>query len=52
MVKSYVEQIGGVLDGGADMLMIETTFDTQNARAAIFAVDDTTGRPRRNVFLL
>merc|ERR1719230_2325165 len=40
LVESYVEQVGGLVDGGCDLLMIETIFDTQNAKAAIFAVDE------------
>eukprot|EP00421_Protoceratium_reticulatum_P022048 CAMPEP_0168377700 /NCGR_PEP_ID=MMETSP0228-20121227/10959_1 /TAXON_ID=133427 /ORGANISM="Protoceratium reticulatum, Strain CCCM 535 (=CCMP 1889)" /LENGTH=296 /DNA_ID=CAMNT_0008390701 /DNA_START=52 /DNA_END=938 /DNA_ORIENTATION=+ len=40
LVAAYVEQIGGLVDGGVDILMIETIFDTQNAKAAIFAVDE------------
>ncbi|MDR3423214.1 MAG: methionine synthase [Xanthobacteraceae bacterium] len=35
--KAYAEQAGGLIDGGADMLLIETIFDTLNAKAAIFA---------------
>ena len=34
------EQVRGLVDGGCDLLMIETIFDTQNAKAAIFAVDE------------
>ena len=34
---SYAEQIRGLIDGGADLLLIETIFDTLNAKAAIFA---------------
>ena len=34
---AYGEQIRGLLDGGADLLLIETIFDTLNAKAAIFA---------------
>jgi 5-methyltetrahydrofolate--homocysteine methyltransferase len=34
---AYGEQIRGLIDGGADMLLIETIFDTLNAKAAIFA---------------
>ena len=45
LVASYGEQARGLLDGGADLLLIETIFDTLNAKAAIFAVlqyfDDT-----------
>src|SRR5579872_471491 len=35
---AYGEQVRGLLDGGADVLLIETIFDTLNAKAAIFAV--------------
>jgi 5-methyltetrahydrofolate--homocysteine methyltransferase len=38
VVASYVTQIDGLLDGGADLLLIETIFDTLNAKAAVFAV--------------
>jgi 5-methyltetrahydrofolate--homocysteine methyltransferase len=38
LVIAYSEQIRGLLDGGADVLLIETIFDTLNARAAFFAV--------------
>jgi len=37
---AYGEQIRGLLDGGVDALLIETIFDTLNAKAAIFAVVD------------
>ncbi len=39
LVASYLEQANGVIDGGADLLLIETIFDTLNAKAAIFAVE-------------
>src|SRR5690606_34411253 len=32
------EQVRGLVDGGADLLLIETIFDTLNAKAAIFAI--------------
>jgi len=38
LVKAYSEQITGLLDGGADLLLVETIFDTLNARAAFFAI--------------
>ena len=38
IVKSYAEQTRGLVDGGADVLMIETVFDTLNAKAALFAI--------------
>src|SRR3984885_3608223 len=34
---AYAEQLRGLIDGGADVLLIETIFDTLNAKAAIFA---------------
>lgn len=37
MADVYTEQIEGLIDGGADILLIETVFDTLNAKAAIFA---------------
>ncbi len=39
MVEAYGEQARGLLEGGADVLLIETIFDTLNAKAAIFAVE-------------
>jgi len=39
LVLAYGEQARGLLDGGADILLIETIFDTLNAKAAIFAVE-------------
>ncbi|MGA2945230.1 MAG: homocysteine S-methyltransferase family protein, partial [Xanthobacteraceae bacterium] len=35
---AYTEQVRGLLDGGVDTLLIETIFDTLNAKAAIFAI--------------
>jgi 5-methyltetrahydrofolate--homocysteine methyltransferase len=37
---SYAESIGGLVEGGVDLLMIETIFDTLNAKAAIAAAQD------------
>jgi 5-methyltetrahydrofolate--homocysteine methyltransferase len=37
VVDAYYEQIKGLVDGGVDLLLIETIFDTLNAKAAIFA---------------
>ncbi len=37
---AYVEQLNGLLDGGIDIVLIETIFDTLNAKAAIFAVEE------------
>src|SRR5688500_14744871 len=37
-VEAYYEQVKGLVDGGVDLILIETIFDTLNAKAAIFAV--------------
>jgi 5-methyltetrahydrofolate--homocysteine methyltransferase len=37
LVRAYSEQVHGMLDGGADILLVETIFDTLNAKAAFFA---------------
>ena len=38
LVDSYSEQIEALIDGGVDILLIETVFDTLNAKAALFAI--------------
>jgi 5-methyltetrahydrofolate--homocysteine methyltransferase len=38
VVTAYYEQIKGLVDGGVDILLIETIFDTLNAKAAIYAI--------------
>ncbi|HEY3214566.1 MAG TPA: methionine synthase [Actinomycetota bacterium] len=40
MAEAYAEQIRGLVDGGIDLLLIETIFDTLNAKAAIAAASD------------
>ncbi|MCL7420391.1 MAG: methionine synthase [Methylobacter sp.] len=39
LVEAYTEATRGLVDGGADIILIETIFDTLNAKAAIFAVE-------------
>ncbi|MEG0788808.1 MAG: methionine synthase [Alistipes sp.] len=39
LVDAYTDQARGLLDGGADLLLIETIFDTLNAKAALYAID-------------
>lgn len=39
LAEAYTEQIRGLIDGGVDMLMVETVFDTLNAKAALFAIN-------------
>ncbi len=38
LVEAYAEQAHGLLDGGADLLLVETVFDTLNAKAALYAL--------------
>jgi 5-methyltetrahydrofolate--homocysteine methyltransferase len=38
LVEAYYEQARGLVDGGADLLLVETIFDTLNAKAAFFAI--------------
>ncbi|MBV2234925.1 MAG: methionine synthase, partial [Sterolibacterium sp.] len=47
LVANYLTAIQGLLEGGADVLLIETIFDTLNAKAAVFAIEqyfETAGR--------
>lgn len=39
LVDAYLEQAQGLIDGGSDLLLVETIFDTLNAKAAIFALE-------------
>ena len=38
---AYAEQLKGLLDGGIDLILVETIFDTLNAKAALFAIEET-----------
>jgi len=38
LVEAYIEAIRGLVDGGSDILLVETVFDTLNAKAALFAI--------------
>ena len=38
LVEAYYDQVRGLVDGGADVLLVETIFDTLNAKAALFAI--------------
>lgn len=40
LVEAYKEQAEGLLDGGVDILLVETIFDTANAKAALFAIQN------------
>ncbi|MBK8508019.1 MAG: methionine synthase [Candidatus Competibacteraceae bacterium] len=39
LVSAYIEAATGLIEGGADILMVETIFDTLNAKAALFAIE-------------
>ncbi|XP_015278410.1 PREDICTED: methionine synthase [Gekko japonicus] len=40
LVEAYTEQAKGLLDGGVDIMLVETVFDTANAKAALFALQN------------
>jgi 5-methyltetrahydrofolate--homocysteine methyltransferase len=39
LVDAYKEQVNALMDGGVDLLLVETVFDTLNAKAALYAID-------------
>jgi 5-methyltetrahydrofolate--homocysteine methyltransferase len=43
LVKVYKEQVHALMDGGVDIMLVETVFDTLNAKAALFAIDEVYG---------
>ncbi|MFA5260883.1 MAG: methionine synthase, partial [Candidatus Omnitrophota bacterium] len=49
LVAAYAEQVRGLVDGGADFLLIETIFDTLNCKAAIYAIEGVFERMRRRL---
>lgn len=40
LVTAYKQQVEALMDGGVDILLVETVFDTLNAKAALFAIDE------------
>ncbi len=40
LVEAYKEQARGLMDGGVDLLLVETVFDTLNAKAALFSIQE------------
>ncbi|OOG72791.1 homocysteine S-methyltransferase family protein [Algoriphagus sp. A40] len=40
LAEAYSEQVRGLLDGGSDIILVETIFDTLNAKAALYAIQD------------
>ncbi|BFU96767.1 MAG: homocysteine-N5-methyltetrahydrofolate transmethylase, B12-dependent [Nitrospira sp.] len=49
LVRAYGEQVRGLLDGGTDLLLVETIFDTLNAKAAFFAIQEVFASGGRSV---
>ncbi|CUS32703.1 homocysteine-N5-methyltetrahydrofolate transmethylase, B12-dependent [Candidatus Nitrospira nitrificans] len=49
LVNAYGEQVRGLLDGGVDLLLVETIFDTLNAKAAFFAIQQAFASGARRV---
>lgn len=43
LVGAYKEQVKALIEGGVDILLVETIFDTLNAKAALFAIDEVFG---------
>lgn len=50
--KAYREQLKGLIDGGIDLVLIETVFDTLNAKAALFAVHEMRAETGRELPLI
>jgi 5-methyltetrahydrofolate--homocysteine methyltransferase len=53
LVAAYTDAVRGLVDGGADLLLVETIFDTLNAKAALYAIDAyaAAGGPRLPVMI-
>src|SRR5438132_976753 len=49
LVEAYTEQVRGLMDGGVDLLLVETVFDTLNGKAVLFAIDQFFEAMRRRV---
>jgi 5-methyltetrahydrofolate--homocysteine methyltransferase len=49
IVNAYIEQTKGLIDGGVDIILIETIFDTLNAKAALFAVQTVFEEQKREL---
>ena len=52
LAEAYQEQMEALIEGGVDALLIETIFDTLNAKAAIFAAEKAMDNCGRNVYLM
>ncbi|MDO8550033.1 MAG: methionine synthase, partial [Ignavibacteria bacterium] len=49
MVKAYYDSVKGLVDGGVDILLIETVYDTLNAKAAIYAVEEYCSEIKKDI---
>lgn len=49
LVKAYKEQTEALIDGGVDLLLVETVFDTLNAKACLFAIDEIFDKKEINI---
>ena len=49
IVNAYTPQIRGLVDGGADFLLVETVFDTLNSKAVLFAIDQYFERNNKKI---
>ncbi len=52
LVTAYAEQVEALLDGGVDLLLVETIFDTLNAKAAFYAIEEVFDKRGRRVPLM
>jgi 5-methyltetrahydrofolate--homocysteine methyltransferase len=52
LVAAYAEQVRALLDGGVDLLLVETIFDTLNAKAAFYAIEEVFDQVGRRVPLM
>ncbi len=52
LVKTYADQVAGLLEGGVDLLLVETIFDTLNAKAALTAIAQAFEKNNRSVPLM
>ena len=49
LAEAYSDQARGLMDGGADILLVETVFDTLNAKAALYAIDTLCAKLGRRI---
>ncbi|MGB3075883.1 MAG: homocysteine S-methyltransferase family protein, partial [Chitinophagales bacterium] len=49
LVEAYTEQLSGLIDGGVDLILVETIFDTLNAKAALFAIHEYFDKIKREL---